>query len=225
MPIGQSKVPNVEMTKIGNEISPEDLDSLLRDPKATVEYRIVRATRRLLVTKGLDVSMDDIAAEAELGRRTIFRYFPSRDDLIARAFSESLQHFNKQVMSSIAVETDFKTWLTSVVTSIHQSQLRAGRGMWELAATDDKHLPAPIAKINRQRRTSRRDLTLAVATEAWQRAGGENEMPRDIELSLALTLSSFAVQSLDNDYKARESESVEAISSMLYSFITERANQ
>ena len=225
MPIRQSKVPLVGITKSPNELSSDDLDSLLKDPKATVEYRIVRATRRLLVTKGLDVSMDDIATEADLGRRTIFRYFPTRDDLIARAFSESLQHFNQQVMSSIATETDFKTWLSSVVESLHQSQIRAGRGMWELAATDDDHLPLPIAKVNKQRRQSRQKLTNAIASEAWQRAGGNGQTPRDIELSFALTISSFAVQSLHNDYKANEKESVDAIASMLFSFITERATQ
>jgi len=91
----------VGITRTDSELSSDDLDSLLKDPKATVEYRIVRATRRLLVSKGLDVSMDDIATEADLGRRTVFRYFPTRDDLIARAFSESLQHFNQQVMSSV----------------------------------------------------------------------------------------------------------------------------
>ncbi len=222
MPPRQSKVPNVGITRTDSELSSEDLDSLLKDPKATVEYRIVRATRRLLVSKGLDVSMDDIATEADLGRRTVFRYFPTRDDLIARAFSESLQHFNQQVMSSIAAETDFKTWLTSVVESLHQSQLRAGRGMWELAATDDSHLPPPIAKVNKQRRSSRKELTVAIAAEAWHRAGGTGDTPRDIELSFALTISSFAVQSLYNDYKAKENESIQTIASMLFSFITER---
>ncbi len=94
--------------------------------------------------------------------------------------------------------------------------------MWELAATDDNHLPPPIAKVNKQRRSSRNELTVAIAAEAWHRAGGTGDTPRDIELSFALTISSFAVQSLYNDYKAKENESIQTIASMLFSFITER---
>lgn len=218
-------MPNVASTDISPELTRDDLDSLLKDPKATVEYRIVRATRRLLVSKGLDVSMDEIASEADLGRRTIFRYFSSRDELIARAFSESLQQFNQQVLNSIATESDFKTWLTSVVATLHQSQVRAGRGMWELAATDDSHLPTVIAKVNKQRRSSRQKLTTAIADEAWSRAKGTGKTPREVELSFALAISSFAVHSLNDDYNASETESIDAISSMLFHFISQRASQ
>ena len=201
------------------DLSAAELEELLKDPKATAEYRIVRATRRLLVTKGLDVSMDDIATEAELGRRTVFRYFPSRDELIARAMNESLEHFNHQVTNSMNSETDFGTWLFSVVQSLHQTQIRAGRGLWQLAATDDKDLSAPLAEVNEKRRRSRHLLTRSIAKEAWKRSGQSGQLPRDIELAFALTISSFAVHSLHIDYSAQQDETVRAISSMLHAFI------
>lgn len=196
-----------------------DLEAILDDPKATIEYRITRAARRLLATHGLEVSMDDIATEAQVGRRTVFRYFPSRDDLIAKALSDSLTIFNNQVDQSLMVETDLKQWLLKVVESLHVSQIRAGRGIWQLAATDDKDLPAPIAKINKQRRQSRRVLTQAISREAWKRSGHSGDVPRNVELAFALAISSFAVHSLHSDYSAKQEETVQAISSMLYAIL------
>lgn len=196
-----------------------DLEAILDDPRATVEYRITRAARRLLATHGLEVSMDDIATEAQVGRRTVFRYFSSRDELIARALSDSLNIFNNQVDQSLQGETDLQQWLFRVVESLHVSQLRAGRGIWQLAATDDKDLPVPIAKVNRQRRQSRRILTQAISQEAWKRSGESGEAPRDIELAFALAISSFAVHSLHGDYSAKQDETVQAISAMLYALL------
>jgi AcrR family transcriptional regulator len=201
------------------DLSAAEFDDLLKDPRATAEYRIVRATRRLLTTKGLEVSMDDIATEAELGRRTVFRYFSSRDELLARAMNESLDHFNHQVNDSMNAETDFETWLFSVVQSLHQTQLRAGRGLWQLAATDDDDLPAPLAKVNKKRRDSRHLLTQTIAKEAWRRCGHSGKLPRDVELAFALTISSFAVHSLHIDYSAQQDETVKAVSSMLHAFL------
>lgn len=200
-------------------IKQPDLEAILDDPKATVEYRITRAARRLLATHGLEVSMDDIATEAQVGRRTVFRYFSSRDELIAKALSDSLNIFNNQVDQSLQGETDLQQWLSRVVESLHVSQLRAGRGIWQLAATDDKDLPAPIAKVNKQRRQSRRALTKATAREAWRRAGKSGEASRDVELAFALAISSFAVHSLHGDYSAKKDEIVQAISAMLYSLL------
>lgn len=209
----------MKSTTSDGELSAAELEELLKDPRATAEYRIVRATRRLLVTKGLEVSMDDIAAEAELGRRTVFRYFSSRDELLARAMNESLDHFNNQVNSSMNAETDVETWLFSVVQSLHQTQLRAGRGLWQLAATDDDDLPAPLAKVNKKRRDSRHLLTQTIAKEAWKRCGRSGQLPRDIELAFALAISSFTVHSLHVDYSAQQDETVKAVSSMLHSFL------
>lgn len=209
----------MKSTTSDGDLSAAELEELLKDPRATAEYRIVRATRRLLVTKGLEVSMDDIAAKAELGRRTVFRYFSSRDELLARAMNESLDHFNNQVNSSMNTEADIETWLFSVVQSLHQTQLRAGRGLWQLAATNDDDLPAPLAKVNKKRRDSRHLLTQTIAKEAWKRCGRSGQLPRDIELAFALAISSFTVHSLHVDYSAQQEETVKAVSSMLHAFL------
>ncbi len=200
------------------------LEEILDDPRATTEYRILRATRRLLVTHGLEVSMDDIAAEAQVGRRTLFRYFDTRDELIAAALSLSLSSFNKQVEEIRHSDEIFTLWIRNMVSVLYTSQLHAGRALWQLAATDDNNLSDPIAKVNKKRRQSRRSLTQMMANEAWTRAGGKGSAPRSIELVVSLGVSSFAVHSLHTDYTASSVESIDAIAFMIESCITSELN-
>lgn len=210
------------MTPAGNptDLTAEELENLLKDPKSSTEFRILRATRRLLAREGLGVSIDAIAVEAELGRRTIFRYFTTRDDLIARALSDSLGRFHAQVTDAISESTDLDRWLVDVVAQLHGSQRRAGAALWQLAASDDNDLSAPIARVNRHRRDSRQILTRSIAQAAWAKAGGTGDAPRSIELAIALSISSFAVQSLNVDYKADDDEAVTSIAAMLSATLT-----
>lgn len=46
---------------------------------------------RLFAERGFDaVSVDDIAAEVGIGRRTLFRYFPSKNDIVWGSFDDHL---------------------------------------------------------------------------------------------------------------------------------------
>ena len=48
--------------------------------------RIVDAARRLIADRGLDISHDDIAREAEVGVGTVYRRFPALDTLFQEIF-------------------------------------------------------------------------------------------------------------------------------------------
>ena len=215
VPLRQSKVPIMPSSSKSVDLTDADLQAILGDPKSTMEYRILRATRRLLARDGLGVSVDSIAVEANIGRRTIFRYFSTREELIAQALSESLANFHEQVADAISDSSDIDQWLVDVVSHLHQSQRRAGVAFWQLSASRDEDLEPLIAQVNKHRRQSRRRLTKSAAQAGWTKAGGQGEVPRSIELAMALSISSFAVQSLNVDYKANDHESAEAVALML----------
>lgn len=208
-----------------SDLTADELENLLKDPKSGTEFRILRATRRLLAREGLGVSIDAIAVEAELGRRTIFRYFATRDELIARALSDSLGRFHAQVADALSESSDLDHWLVDVVTQLHGSQRRAGVALWQLAASNDDDLSPPVARVNKHRRDSRQLLTRSIAQAAWKKAGGAGDAPRSIELSVALSISSFAIQSLNTDYGAGDEEAAAAIAAMLSAVLKKEASQ
>jgi TetR/AcrR family transcriptional regulator, regulator of mycofactocin system len=63
-------------------------------PPATTHAAIERAAFTLIERRGFDATtMDDIAAEVGVGRRTLFRYYASKNDILWGQFDESLGSF------------------------------------------------------------------------------------------------------------------------------------
>jgi AcrR family transcriptional regulator len=63
---------------------------------------ILAAARRVYSTDGLDASLASVAREARVGIATLFRRFPSREDLIAAAFSDTMDAYLAAVDVALA---------------------------------------------------------------------------------------------------------------------------
>jgi AcrR family transcriptional regulator len=55
--------------------------------------RIVEAARAAFAERGLDVPLEDVAGRAGVGIATLYRRFPTRDDLIAACFEHRLAEY------------------------------------------------------------------------------------------------------------------------------------
>ncbi|WP_405162864.1 TetR/AcrR family transcriptional regulator [Nocardia sp. NBC_01499] len=53
--------------------------------------RILDAARTVFVTDGLDVPMREIARRAEVGPATLYRHFPTKELLVAEAFTDQMR--------------------------------------------------------------------------------------------------------------------------------------
>jgi mycofactocin system transcriptional regulator len=61
-------------------------------PPSTTRDEVARAALELFVRRGFEhTTMDDIAAEVGIGRRTVFRYFASKNDLVWGEFDAVLE--------------------------------------------------------------------------------------------------------------------------------------
>lgn len=69
----------------------EDDRPLRRDAQRNRE-RILVAAAELVAARGITVSYDDIADAAGVGVGTVYRHFPSRDDLLAALFRGHIDH-------------------------------------------------------------------------------------------------------------------------------------
>jgi len=137
--------------------------------QATVDV-ILAAARRLLLARGLDVTMDDIAEEAGVSRRTLFRHFESRERLIAESLEAGIQLYGELLPS---FEGGWETWLRGVCDAAHEMQAGYGPGYWELTSRTD--LPPEIAAIEGRRRTRRHEAMARIAGKLWREAGGDSD--------------------------------------------------
>lgn len=69
--------------------------------------RIVTAAREAYATDGLGVSMNDLARRAGIGIATLFRRFPTRDDLIAAVFADTMAAYHDAATAAL---TDPDPW-------------------------------------------------------------------------------------------------------------------
>lgn len=171
-------------------------------PAGDVRSTVIRAARRLLAERGLEVSMDDLALAAGVGRRTLFRHFDSRDALIASALDSSLDWYHTRLPEQVddLGDASLDEWLSALALRVHRTHHEAGRALWQLAAMPDADLPEPLAAVNRRRRRARRVSTRSMASAGWSRVGGVGECPEEIVDAFALMLSSFATRSVVDDF-------------------------
>lgn len=74
-------------------------------PPATTPEHIGRRALELFVLRGFDTTtMDDIARAAGIGRRTLFRYFPSKNDMVWGDFNWVLERLRDALAARPADE-------------------------------------------------------------------------------------------------------------------------
>jgi AcrR family transcriptional regulator len=71
--------------------------SALRDHISTA---ILDAAALVLAAKGDTASMEDVASAAGVGRATIYRYFPSRDDLLSALADVAIDDAHRRIMEA-----------------------------------------------------------------------------------------------------------------------------
>ena len=75
--------------------------SPLGRPPATSHATIERAAFALFERQGFDATtLDHIAAAVGVGRRTLFRYYPSKNDILWGQFDASLRHFEDHLAAT-----------------------------------------------------------------------------------------------------------------------------
>jgi len=102
---------------------------LRRDAEAN-RLRILDAARRVFAERGLDVTLDDIAAAAGVGIGTIYRRFPDKQELIDTLFGQRIDEVAALAAASAAVPDPWE----GLVHFIRESQRlqMADKGLAEL---------------------------------------------------------------------------------------------
>jgi AcrR family transcriptional regulator len=67
--------------------------------------RIVEVARELFVLRGVDISVRDIASAADIGLATLYRHFPTRDDLVDAVLVEAFEEWVALAEAALAAES------------------------------------------------------------------------------------------------------------------------
>ncbi|MGH9046619.1 MAG: TetR/AcrR family transcriptional regulator [Acidimicrobiales bacterium] len=182
--------------------------SLLHEQRQVARDRIERAARQVLADKGIGATVEDVAAEARVSIRTVFRHYGTRDHMIASALGSQLSHYS----DTLPVPEDgatLESWLPELLREVHRVNALLGRAYWEMAALGDT-LTGEVGAVAAQRLAGRNRFVNVVARGAWRLAGHRTRPPSWLVDLFAIHLSAFTTRELVSDF----GRSVDDVASM-----------
>lgn len=88
-------------------------------PPVTTREELERVAMRLFSEQGFDATtVEDIAAAAAIGRRTFFRYFASKNDVVWGHFSEGLLEF-RATLAATPADVDLSAALRRAIVAFN----------------------------------------------------------------------------------------------------------
>ena len=82
--------------------SPDGQEPGLRADARLNRERVIQAAREVFAEQGLDASTNEIARRAGVGVATLFRRFPTRDDLVAATFADKMRAYVDAIDDALA---------------------------------------------------------------------------------------------------------------------------
>ncbi len=160
-----------------------------------------------------EVLMDDVSARAGVGKGTLYRYFPTKEELFLATVLRGLEDFHEQFYRTFADTAPLDQILTQAVARM--LSYFAGRGEFlTLLQRYEHRLPKADAEAWQRRRTeARRAIADALAREA--RAGNLRPVDTTLCAELLLGMVRTAVQSPVAGRRSPERVAQEIVSVLL----------
>lgn len=82
---------------------------------------VVEAARRAFARDGVGTSIDDIARDAGVGSATLYRHFPTRDDLLAASLAENMAATHRrglELCDAADPAAALREWLLAVIGQV-----------------------------------------------------------------------------------------------------------
>lgn len=101
--------------------------------------RVVAAARELFAERGLDVTVPEVAARAGVGRATVYRSYPSKDELVLAVARDGFRSLQARTLAALAADDAYRA-LSDYVPDLLE-QLARDRGL-AAAFFEGRLLPA-----------------------------------------------------------------------------------
>lgn len=171
---------------------------------------IAEAAMRALFRDGPNATADAVAELAGVGRATVFRYYPTRDELLAAGLRHAYERFVQSVPTWEGGDPD--EWLADVLRAVVSRSLRGGSGYLR-TLLDPGH--EALAAVVASRGSVRNKFNVGLANELRRAYRGPLPAPRHLVDGVGLLTGPHAIWGLHNDLGLTERRIVERLAWML----------
>ena len=153
--------------------------------------RILDAARTLFAERGVDVSVEEIAAAACVGIGTFYRRFPDRETLVEAVFATKMEQVVQVARDALEIEDPWEAFRTFVVTvarmhardrGLKSVTLSADRGQKQVAEFRAAIQPLAQQLLERAKAAGalREDVTSFDIPMIYQAVGAIADRTRDV---------------------------------------------
>jgi AcrR family transcriptional regulator len=163
----------------------------------------------VVARRGLGATVEEIAQVAGVHLRTVFRHYPTHDQLIAATITDMFEacglpppgtDVNGWFDSLPQRVDDVDAWIEQLSHTAHVRNAEVfGAVFWDIA-TLSKDKSEVLAKLDALRGDYRRRGIAYVVATAWRSSGGVGDPPEDLTMAFAVVLSAFSTQALMIDF-------------------------
>ncbi|BDV42124.1 TetR family transcriptional regulator [Geotalea uraniireducens] len=123
----------------------------MKGDEAVARERIVGRASEEFFSRGFArVSMDELARQLRMSKKTIYRYFPTKDDLIRAVFRAKTARIHQLFQETVASRADF-------ADKLYRLWIAAGKELTELGQQFQADLRAFTPALARELETFRRE--------------------------------------------------------------------
>jgi AcrR family transcriptional regulator len=141
---------------------------------------------------GLDATVDQIAAESGVSRRTVFRQFSSHAELLLVTLEEIRQLFEAGIPTAPSPDQDVETWLIESTVAVHEIfRSSLGRAFWDLHV-DRPRISEDVTDFIAKTPQIRQRIASTALSDAWRALDAEGEPPSWLLDTFSIHLSGFA---------------------------------
>jgi len=191
---------------------PQDL---AKQRQELAKRHIRRAAASVMALRGFSATIEEIARAAGVSARTVFRYYPTHDQLLAAGVREMLSALGEPIFDLPEPERDLDGWIDRLMLEAHLRNSEVlGRAFWDLSAPDTR-TSDELADACGRRRPVRMQWMDYITSRSWAAAGGTGPAPPSLLEVFALLFSAFTTNSLAVDFDHTPEQSAELTASML----------
>ena len=146
----------------------ETRKTLRRDAQRNRE-RIVSSARSLFARDGVDVSVDDITREAGVGMGTLYRHFPTKEELIDAVLEDAFDDLVELAEEAVAAEDAWAGFTGFLEQALAQHAVN--RGLKDVLATHEQ---------GRERAKAMRERIRPLLRQMIERAQSQGTLRADV---------------------------------------------